>query len=397
MRTDHLAFFSSLFLSRLADQILLFLVPLVVFQTTQSVAWSGLAFFVETLPRFLAFPVCGALCDRRSPLRLLRISQMLRAFVCIGGVVAAELAGGIGWLVALSAFCGVLTTQGLMAREVMLPQVFRDDRLEKVLAHAQIADQLGMVLGPLLAALALGWWRWPGVVGATAALFLLADAAMGVWRRVSTVQLAAPQSAQTLQGQHWAQPFQTALVHVWHLPGLTQLIVLAAGVNLVVGVTLATSAVMVTGQYQRSGDDYAVLQMAGAVATVIILLVIARTALPLKTMGPLSYVCIFLGGVVTACSTGPWGYAAGFLLVVGFDKMFSVYIRSRRQKVIPAADLGKTTGVIVLLNNLSQPVAGLLVGLYAGQADTRQVIIALTLGMGLLGGMALAGDAWRKR
>jgi hypothetical protein len=30
----------------------------------------------------------------------------------------------------LSAVCGVLTTQGLMAREVMLPQVFRNERIE---------------------------------------------------------------------------------------------------------------------------------------------------------------------------------------------------------------------------------------------------------------------------
>lgn len=67
MRVDHTAFYSSLFLSRLADQILLFLVPLVVFQLTQSAAWSGAAFFAETLPRFSAFPVCGALCDRISP------------------------------------------------------------------------------------------------------------------------------------------------------------------------------------------------------------------------------------------------------------------------------------------------------------------------------------------
>ena len=36
MRKDYLAFFISLFLSRLADQILLFIVPLVVFQTTSS-------------------------------------------------------------------------------------------------------------------------------------------------------------------------------------------------------------------------------------------------------------------------------------------------------------------------------------------------------------------------
>lgn len=163
MRVDHLAFYVSLFLSRLAGQVLLFLVPLVVFQTTQSAAWAGIAFFAETLPRFLAFPVYGALSDRLSPLRLLRISQAWRAAVCVGGVVAFELLGGIGWLIALSAVCGVLTT----------------------------------------------------------------------------VQLAAPQ---VVGPAHWLQPLKTALAHVWRLPGLKQVIVLAAGVNLVVGVTLATSA-----------------------------------------------------------------------------------------------------------------------------------------------------------
>ncbi|MDN5402232.1 MAG: MFS transporter, partial [Pseudomonas sp.] len=78
MRKDYLAFFISLFLSRLADQVLLFIVPLIVFQTTQSVSWAGLAFFVESLPRYLAFPVCGALCDRFSPVRILHISQVYR-------------------------------------------------------------------------------------------------------------------------------------------------------------------------------------------------------------------------------------------------------------------------------------------------------------------------------
>ena len=101
MRTDYLAFFFSLFLSRLADQILLFLVPLIVFQTTNSASWAGLAFFVETLPRFLAFPMCGALCDRFSPIRLLHISQVYRAGVCLVAMVLYGVFGGIGWLVAL--------------------------------------------------------------------------------------------------------------------------------------------------------------------------------------------------------------------------------------------------------------------------------------------------------
>jgi len=397
MRIDHQAFYSSLFLSRLADQVLLFLVPLVVFQTTHSAAWTGIAFFAETLPRFLAFPIAGVLCDRRPPLQLLRTSQSLRAVVCIAGAVGFLVLGGIAWLVALSALCGAFTTQGHMAREVMLPQVFKGERFEKVLAHAQIADQLGMVLGPLAAALALEQWPWAVVVAATAGVFLLADAAIALWRHVSTVQLAEPEVA---AHGHWLQPMQTALSQVWRLSGLKPLIVLTAGVNLVLGVTLATSAVMVTGWFHRSSGDYALLQTAGAVSTVLVLLWIARQSLTLKTMLVVSYVCIFAGGLLTAVATSAWAYTLGFLLVIGFDKMFSVCIRSFRQKVIPRNDLGKTTGVIVLLNNLSQPLAGLVVGMFAGQAQSRGVILALTLGMGLLGISAMAGvlaQRWLRR
>jgi hypothetical protein len=189
---------------------------------------------------------------------------------------------------------------------------------------------------------------------------------------------------------HWLQPYRTALVHVLHLPGLLQLIVLAAGVNLVIGVTLATSAAMVTGALHQSGNDYAALQTGGAMATVVILLVIARWSLPLRGMGLVSYGGILLGGVVTALSNWPLGYAMGFLMVIGFDKMFSVYIRTRRLQVIPAADLGKTTGLIVMLNNLTQPAAGLVVGLFAGQANARGVIVAMVVGMGMLGLLAMS-------
>jgi MFS family permease len=386
-------FYVSLFLSRLADQVLLFLVPLVVFETTGSVAWSGLAFAVETLPRFLACPLCGAMCDRISPLKLLRTSQLYRALVCLGGVAAFAVVGGVGWLVALSAICGVLTVQGMMAREVMLPQVFKLHRFEKVLAHAQIADQLGMVLGPLLAALLLGWWHWSYVVAVTSVLFLLADATITLWWRATRPTLAAPEVAPG----HWAAPIKTAFLHVLRLPGLKKVIVLAAGVNLVIGVTLATSAAMVTGLHHRSSGDYALLQTAGAVVTVVILLAVARASWSLRTLGGLSFSLIFAGGVLTALSASGWGYLLGFLLVVGFDKMFSIYIRSLRQKIIPPKDLGKTTGVIVMLNNLSQPAAGLVVGLFASAKQAQSVILVLTLVMGGLGLAVLASTASQSR
>jgi hypothetical protein len=59
--------------------------------------------------------------------------------------------------------------------------------------------------------------------------------------------------------------------------------------------------------------------------------------------------------------------------------MFNVYIRSVRQQVIPVQDFGKTVGVITLLNNVSQPVAGLLVALLTAPIGLRGVIIGLAL------------------
>jgi hypothetical protein len=193
----------------------------------------------------------------------------------------------------------------------------------------------------------------------------------------------------------WALSLQTALRHVVKRPGLLEAVLLAAAVNLVIGVTLATSAAMVTGVHGETDTYYALLQMAGAVTTVIVLFVIAHLPTALATLGVVAYVMIFIGGIVTGLASDAHLYALGFILVVGFDKMFNVFIRTLRMRIIPRQDLGKTTGLIVMLNNLSQPLAGLLVSAFAGIFGAGMVISALSLVMGCLG--LLAGTIWLHR
>ncbi|AMB79420.1 MFS transporter [Pseudomonas fragi] len=381
MRKDYLAFFISLFVSRLADQILLFIVPLIVFQTTNSVSWAGLAFFVESLPRYLAFPVCGALCDKYPPVRILHISQIYRAVACVIAVGLYALFDGIHWVVMLSALCGVLTTQGVMAREVLMPHIFKHYTYGKTLSYSQIADQSGLVLGPLVAALLLEIWAWHWVVMAVAGLFVLADLAMLFWQRNTRVNLPTFEQHQDL----WLQPLRIAFRHIRQLAELQKIIVLAVGVNLLIGVTLATSAAMVIGQYAAGKQTYAGLQAAGALTTIAILFYLARSTLSLKVLGSLSYSMIACGALITALSPNIWAYTLGFLLITGFDKMFNIYFRSVRQKVIPPQDFGKTVCVVSLLNNLSQPLAGLLIALLAGPLGTQTVILWLTGSTALIG------------
>jgi MFS family permease len=381
VRISYQAFFASQFLSRLADQILLFLVPLVVFQKTQKVTWSGIAFFVEALPRYVVFPFAGVVCDRMSPIKLLRASQRYRAAACFAGVASYVLFGGIGWLVALSAICGILTSQGFVAREVLLPQVFQQHRFEKVLSYSQLADQLGVVLGPVVAAALLGYWNWGLTVVAGALLFLAADGATLIWQKTGRIVFVEQEKART----EWLAPIRIALAHVARLPGLKRLVMLAAAENLVIGVTLATSAAMVTGFHHQSDRFYAGLQVSGAIATIVILFVVAHASIPRSILGGLAYITIFAGGVLAGMSASIWGYGLGFLLIVGFDKMFNVFIRSARQAIIPAKDYGKTTGVVVLLNNLTQPIAGLLVGAFSGRVGVGMLITLISLVMGILG------------
>ncbi len=374
------AFLASLFLSKIADQVLLFLGPLVVFQTTSDVGWSGLAFALEAFPRFLSFPICGALCDRISPVRLMRWSQLWRALVCVSGAIGGAVIGGLGWLIALSVICGVLTTQGAMAREVILPQAFQRHRFEKVLAYSQTADQVGAVLGPVVAAGLLALWQWPSAVAATAGIFLLGDLALLWWQHTNRVPLHARGAS---QASAW-HAMWGGLRHIVITPGLRKLVIEAAGINLVVGVTLASSAALFTGQHAQSAARYGVLQTGGAIATAVILMGIAHIAVPVRRLGIAAFALMLLGGLLTAFSASAWGYAVGYLLVIGFDKMFNVYLRSTRQKLIPLADFGKTTGVMAMLNNLTQPIAGLAIGAFAAQWTAGGVILALTGLMALL-------------
>ncbi|MHA7773786.1 MFS transporter [Roseibium sp. M-1] len=375
------AFFASMFLTVLADQILLFLVPLVIFQITGNVAWSGLAFFVETLPRYLTFPAAGILCDRFPPILLLRISRILRAVACIAGIAGQLAFGGVWWLIGLSAVVGVLTTQGMLALEMVLVRAFADQRFEKVASYGQLASQMGVVLGPLVAAYLMVLWPWQAVVGVATALFLLADAAFLLWPGQARMQRdAAPR-----ESRHPVADLKHALHLVWSLPGLTRAILQASGVNLIIGATLATAAAMMTGFFDQSEQVYAWLQVGGALATLAVLTLTAHVALGLRTLGLTAYGLICLGAVLTGLGAHPLVYAAGFLLIAGFDKMFNIYVRTLRKEIIPPEEFGKTTGVIICLNNLSQPLAGLVVALFAAGDDARVVLLALAAAMALLG------------
>ena len=111
-------------------------------------------------------------------------------------------------------------------------------------------------------------------------------------------------------------------------------------------------------------------------------------------LGAAAFLIILSGGVLSGIGAGTAVYVVGYLFVIGFDKMFSIYLRTLRQRIIPPRDFGKTTGLIVMLNNLSQPLAGLIVALFSATFGLEPVILAITAAMGIVGAI---GYAMRRR
>ncbi|MCJ8299052.1 MAG: hypothetical protein MJK13_08985 [Pseudomonadales bacterium] len=149
-------------------------------------------------------------------------------------------------------------------------------------------------------------------------------------------------------------------------------------VNLVFGAAMATAAAFVTGKFSLPVTSYGLLQMMGALTSIAVLSLTAMfvNKLGLKTIGYISFSCICFGD---ALGQNYWLFFIGFMIVLGFDGMFNVYIRTTRQALIPPSDYGKTTGVIIFFNNSTKPVAGLLIGAFSGWLSAETVIVALVL------------------
>lgn len=391
-------FFGSRFAMSLADQFLLFVVPIMVFQFTQSIAWSSFAFALETLPRVMTYPLAGLISDRYPCIKMVSLSLWFRSIACTCAILTTWILGEhavLSIVITLSAVSGVASVQGFMSSEVLLPLLFKNLPFAKVQAKVQSVDQMSIIGGPLLAAFVLQYLNWQSVFIVAAGLFVLAQALFSL-----SLKSLASNSEPNFIIPYGNSPAQSGLSLKLITQQLNQsydlimknnalLVVIAqtALVNLIFGAALATGAAFVAGKFLLPATAYGFLQMMGAFTSVIVLSLTAVLAerLRLKTIGIISFFSICLGGIVYALSESYTIFVIGFMVILGFDGMFNVYIRTIRQAVIPAVDYGKATGMIIFFNSLTKPVAGLLIAAFSGWLSAQWVVLGLVILTSTLG------------
>lgn len=380
-------FLVSRFVAALADQFMLFAVPLAILKSTGSVKYSGLAFAIEWLPRLLLFPVSGTIADKLNPRRIFVVSDTVRFALVLGAAFLVGQGGGyLFWVLSLMmAVLAVANSFCFVALEATLPRELEASDLPKAHSMLQGTDQISQIVGPALAAVATQFLSLELVLGVGAVLFLVSALNMIGVRLKARTETKRPDLRELVASYGSAWKILNENPILFQLCGLTWT------VNLVYAAALVVSPAVVVQVFHLPESYYGILQTTAGIASVLMFFVLPRLTrrVGLPRLGITAFAAMILSALFLSASVHPVMYLVGYVVLLAFDGAFNVYIRSLRGQIIPKAHMGKTTGLIILINNSSLPITGWLVAQFSSHLSPMQTLAAifalsLSLGIGLI-------------
>ncbi|MBF6181910.1 H+ Antiporter protein [Nocardia otitidiscaviarum] len=380
-------FASGVLLGLVAEQVILFAVPLLIFQDTGEVSTLGFAFALEWLPGLLAYPFAGLLADRDGGARLFTRVSLLRALILLTVLLVclAEPGAATVALMAGGACLSVCMAPIRMSIEKMVPQLAPPSQVAAVQSLVQNMELLAMALGPALATVAALFLGKLWLLLVAAAAFAIAAA---TW-------LPLPRPRREPAVRQAARAVLAELAIGWRLlvsirPVLL-LGVLNFAINLVVGVLLAANAALITDVFRAPDSAYGLLNTAvgimGLLNLLLIPILLRRFGIGLVGVTGFALICAAL--LVAAFAPSYLVYAPAFVAVIVGAALYNVYNRTQRLKVIPGEHLGKVMGPFYLLNLVSYPIAGLMIGGVGASVGPQRLVLWLSALLCLFGAVLL--------
>lgn len=370
-------FLASRFCSALGDQFLLFAVPLTIYKSTQSVSLVGLAFFIEWVPRVFSLPIAGSFSDHMGGRKVYLLADCIRMAVCfVGFVLMGMFPTRIFSIISVvMSICAFFYAQAFIAMEATVPKLVSKADLHKAQSILQGIEQTSRILGPALAAFLALYIKTPDFLLIAAGVFGIS--CLGVFSLGSDVNVS---TAKPSRKQIWHDIFQGAKV-LFDCPNLVILTILSIFVNLIIGIALATGVALTNGTFHKPDSYFGILSTAAGILGVTTFFLVPKLTkyFSVFRLGIAAYAATLCGGMLTGIANNFYLFVLGYGLVCGSSGLFNVYIRTERVRWIPHEHLGKTIGLIVLLNQLSLPVAGILVAVASDKLRTQSLFIISSL------------------
>jgi MFS family permease len=365
---------------------------ILVFARTDQPAWTGLVAAAGFLPIGLLAPVGGALADRLDRRRWLIVTTLAEmTFATILAVLAAAGHDPPGVLVLLSFLGGASGAIGFPAYQAMVPDLVPPDDLLGAVSLSSAQFNLGRVIGPALAGLALLSHNYGLVFGINAVSFAAVVVALAMVRlprppvRTGSLGMAA----RIVAGARVAMAE----------PGCRAAIGLIAVVALLASPFIALVPAM-AGVVHRQGVGVPVAtallvtaQGIGAVAGALILPSLAqRVGRPVMLRVALVILPLLLVNYALAVTL--WWSALSLLLVgAGYIAVLSG-LNTVVQLRAPAEARGRVLSIYMMGLGIFYPIGAIAQGWIANHVGVREVTAAgALLLLGLIVGTAVVRSA----
>lgn len=385
-------FAAGVMLGLVAEHTVLFAVPLIVYQDTGSVAYSGIAYAIEWIPALIAYPFAGMLADRVGGRRLFLLANSARA-VCLM-VAVAVCAAAPQWTVAAlmanSVFLSALMAPIRMSVEKTVPVLAQGETLSRMQSLVQNVELLAMALGPALAA---GLSHWMGKLN----LLFIAASAFGLaafcWRGmpVGVRQAAA------------ARRIGHDLTLGWRLLLANRPVVMLATMNFTINLSFAiaisANAYLITGVFHAPDTVFGLMNAGAGLLGLLNLLLVPRLLglWSIYRLGASGFALMCTGLLAMGSATSAWMYVPAFLCAMAGVAWFNVFNRTQRVKAIEPEHLGKVIGPFYLINCMSYPIAGGITASLGPALGVQNIVLFMAVVLALPGSALLWMTAQRFR
>lgn len=372
-----------------ADGLMNFLVPLVVYGLTGSLGYAGLAYLVSWLPRLVLMPLVGRWIDRWGVRPLSIAADLIKCAACLG--VLALIQGQAPDLVLtvgaglLGSLISIGNAQTLLSCEKII--AVRPQHLDRDANRLSRLDQLGMVLGPLL-----------GMVFFSTGYTLLLALAASLYLANAVFFLMYSGIPDTADRRPAEQPptghWRAALLVFLGSPLLWLMTLLAVGNNAFDGTIEASGAALMDRVMALPIQYYGLIDLCAGVCGV------AATLLYARLIGRLGRHWLFAASLALALSASAllialmeplWVFLGCYALGIAAKVIMGNYMRVMRISLIPQAQLASVSAMISLLNQSILPIVGLLIYWFDRQGwSVAGLLIASVLLSALAGWRVLA-------
>lgn len=375
---NYLFFWSGQLVSLFGSSIAQFVIIWWITIETGSALYLSLAFFLGLAPMVILSPFAGVIVDRYSRRTLIGVVDLLQALVTVVIIFLLWIGTISLWLILLLlSLRGIFQAFHSPATAAVIPLMVPKEKLSRMNGVNYLFTGAVNLVGPVIAALLLEFWKIYEILWIDAGTFLVA--------LIPLLMIKIPSVMRKQDRSPFRKDFMEGLAFVKKARGFLPMLILATVLNFLLTPLSTQLSYFVKFEHLGNASDLAFVMasLQGGILAGGIVMSVTKGFKKKMVAVLFSLYIIFLGYALVALTpTGLFLFmGASVLLLAICLPIANVSIMTIMQTVIPLEMQGRMSSVTMALASAAQPLGMILSG----------VIVELTRASYLFLGCALSG------